>query len=67
MTTEEIIELAGHRQVPPWVFKLIADCLERYRNNNLPMTFPEREISAAKSCVSGENVPNGKSLWRKRQ
>ena len=31
MTTQEIIELAGHRDVPPWVMKLVADCLAKER------------------------------------
>lgn len=31
MTTQEILELAGHRQVPPWVMKLVADCLQKER------------------------------------
>ena len=29
MTTQEILELAGHRDVPPWVMKLVADCVAR--------------------------------------
>jgi hypothetical protein len=33
MTTQEILELAGHRDVPPWVMKLVSDCLERQRND----------------------------------
>ena len=32
MTTQEIIELAGHRDVPAWVMKLVADCLDKQRN-----------------------------------
>ena len=32
MTTQEIVELAGHRDVPAWVMKLVADCLERQRH-----------------------------------
>ena len=31
MTTQEIIELAGHRDVPAWVMKLVADCVEKER------------------------------------
>ena len=31
MTTQEILELAGHRDVPPWVMKLVADCVEKER------------------------------------
>lgn len=33
MTTQEILELAGHRDVPAWVMKLVADCLEKQRND----------------------------------
>ena len=33
MTTQEIIELAGHREVPPWVMKLVAECLDKQRND----------------------------------
>ena len=29
MTTQEILELAGHRDVPPWVMKLVADCVAK--------------------------------------
>jgi hypothetical protein len=29
MTKEEIIELAGHRQVPAWVMKLVSDAIAR--------------------------------------
>ena len=32
MTTQEIIELAGHRDVPAWVMKLVANCLDKQRN-----------------------------------
>ena len=32
MTTQEIIEMAGHRDVPAWVMKLVADCLDKQRN-----------------------------------
>lgn len=31
MNREEILELAGHRDVPPWVMKLVADCVARER------------------------------------
>jgi len=30
-------------------------------------SLPDREISVSKSCVGEENVPKGKSMWRKRQ
>ena len=31
MTQQEIQELAGHRQVPAWVMKLVGDCLAKER------------------------------------
>ena len=42
MTSKEIEELAGHRQVPAWVVKLVADAVE-----------VERE-ACAKICESME-------------
>jgi hypothetical protein len=30
MTTDDIIKLAGHRQVPQWVIKLVADAIEQH-------------------------------------
>ena len=31
MTQQEIQELAGHREVPPWVVKLVADAVAKER------------------------------------
>jgi hypothetical protein len=31
MTRDDIIRMAGHREVPPWVMKLVQDCLEAER------------------------------------
>jgi hypothetical protein len=31
MTKEEIIKLAGHRQVPAWVMKLVGDAVAKER------------------------------------
>jgi hypothetical protein len=31
MNRDDIIKLAGHREVPPWVMKLVQDCLEAER------------------------------------
>ncbi|NBO27462.1 MAG: hypothetical protein EBU96_11880 [Actinobacteria bacterium] len=31
MTREDIIRMAGHRDVPPWVMKLVMDCVEAER------------------------------------
>ena len=38
MTTQEIIELAGHRDVPPWVMKLVADCVAKEREDILKLS-----------------------------
>ena len=31
MERDDIIKLAGHREVPPWVMKLVMDCVEAER------------------------------------
>ena len=31
MTSQEIQELAGHRDVPPWVIKLVGDAIAKER------------------------------------
>lgn len=31
MTHQEIKELAGHREIPPWVIKLVGDAVQRER------------------------------------
>ena len=31
MTRDDIIRMAGHREVPPWVMKLVMDCVEAER------------------------------------
>jgi len=31
MTRDDIIRMAGHRDVPPWVLKLVMDCVEAER------------------------------------
>ena len=38
MTTQEILELAGHRDVPPWVMKLVADCVAKEREDILQLS-----------------------------
>jgi hypothetical protein len=57
MTYEEIEELAGHRQVPAWVVKLVADAVaierescadvaENWRCNGMPRTILAEQIRA---------------------
>jgi hypothetical protein len=31
MTRDDIIRMAGHREVPAWVMKLVMDCIEAER------------------------------------
>jgi hypothetical protein len=31
MTRDDIIRMAGHREVPPWALKLVMDCVEAER------------------------------------
>ena len=38
MTAQEVIELAGHRDVPPWVMKLVADCVAKEREDILQLS-----------------------------
>ena len=45
MTLQEIQELAGHREVPPWVVKLVGDAVAK-----------ERE-ACAKVCDELQEVP----------
>lgn len=37
MTTQEIIDLAGHRAVPAWVMKLVGDALAKERDSKIEM------------------------------
>lgn len=34
MNRDDIIKLAGHREVPPWVLKLVMDCVEAEREKD---------------------------------
>ena len=38
MTAQEVIELVGHRDVPPWVMKLVADCVAKERQDILQLS-----------------------------
>jgi hypothetical protein len=57
MTLKEIEELAGHRQVPAWVVKLVADAVaiereacaevaENWKCNGMPRTILAEQIRA---------------------
>jgi hypothetical protein len=50
---DDIIRMAGHREVPPWVMKLVIDCVEAEREACAKMfdgdvwAYDYREIAAA--------------------
>ena len=44
MTKEEIIELAGHRQVPAWVMKLVGDAIAKERESILLNTMKALDV-----------------------
>jgi hypothetical protein len=64
MTSQEIEELAGHRQVPAWVVKLVADAVaiereecadiaENWRCNGMPRTVLADQIRArGQACLN---------------
>jgi len=43
MTREDIIRMAGHRDVPPWVMKLVMDCIEAERKACCAIVYGECE------------------------
>lgn len=53
MNRDDIIRMAGHREVPPWVMKLVIDCVEAEREACAKMfdgdvwAYDYREIAAA--------------------
>jgi hypothetical protein len=49
MTTDEIKEMAGHRVVPPWVMKLVGDCLAKEREE-----FAVHAVDIARRAVKEE-------------
>jgi hypothetical protein len=34
MNRDDVIRMAGHREVPPWVMKLVMDCVEAVREKD---------------------------------
>jgi hypothetical protein len=52
MTREDIIRMAGHRDVPPWVMKLVMDCIEAEREACCAIVYGECEsYNAAQKTV----------------
>jgi hypothetical protein len=53
MTLQEIQDLAGHRDVPPWVVKLVGDAVAR-----------EREACAEVCDDLDDDLPDGLAGWQ---
>jgi hypothetical protein len=51
MTLKEIEELAGHRQVPAWVVKLVADAVAAQKKEWVSLT--DEEIKDILDCGRG--------------
>jgi hypothetical protein len=52
MTREDIIRMAGHREVPPWVMKLVMDFIEAERETCCAIVYRECEsYNAAQKIV----------------
>lgn len=55
MTNQEIKELAGHREVPPWVMKLVADAVAMERAFCADMVsdyMKQTESMEARGCLA---------------
>lgn len=44
MNLRQIQDIAGHRDVPPWVIKLVQDCIEHER------TYENKDLTIAYMC-----------------
>jgi hypothetical protein len=55
MTQDEIIKLAGHRQVPPWVIKLVADAIAQHISKQA-LEQPEPETVACPYCKNSATL-----------
>lgn len=49
MTSKEIEELAGHRQVPAWVVKLVSDAVAAQKKEWVGLTDEERYCNDGRS------------------
>ena len=49
MTNKEIIELAGHREVPAWVMKLVGDAVAKERQECLKICEDYADYAAGNS------------------
>jgi len=53
MNRDDIIRMAGHREVPPWVLKLVQECVEAEREecarvcDDNAITMPKSEYAEA--------------------
>ena len=55
MTLQEIQDLAGHRDVPPWVVKLVGDAVAKEREAcaNICDSFQERDVGMQPAECAG--------------
>jgi hypothetical protein len=70
MTNEEIIELAGHRQVPAWVMKLVGDAVAKEREKIYAeqLQLPEPKLTGKFSITLGKFKCSGcTGTWTNRE
>ena len=55
MTLQEIQDLAGHRDVPPWVVKLVGDAIDKEREACAKIcdSFQERDVGMQPAECAG--------------
>jgi len=54
MNRDDIIRMAGHREVPPWVLKLVMDCVEAER---------EKDTALLRQCL--DSLILGAAIYQK--
>ena len=61
MTQNEIIELAGHRTVPPWVIKLVSDAVARERVACFDAAFDAHATTAVLEAIRARSISRGEA------
>lgn len=56
MTQDEIQDLAGHRDVPPWVVKLVGDAIAKEREKDLFLLQTNAEAYASEGKQATANL-----------
>jgi len=62
MSLDEIKELAGHREVAPWIVKLVQDCIAKELENKVEETLDEDEEDVVHYIEILEDS-NGNLTW----